>query len=52
MIGPIVIIIAIVVFIPVSIMMSGAAVSGIMGWLLKDDAEDRYEGSELVDLNR
>jgi hypothetical protein len=51
-IGPILVIIAIVVFIPVSVMMSGAAVSGVMGWLLKDDAEDRYEGSELIDLNR
>lgn len=52
MIGPILITIAIVVFIPVSVMLSGAVVSGVMGWLLKDDAEERYEGSEFIDLNR
>lgn len=50
--GPILTVIAIVVAIPVSIMLSGAALSGVLGWLLKDDAEERYEGSELIDLNR
>lgn len=52
MIGPILILIAIVVFIPVSVMMSGAALSGVLGWFLKEDVEDRFEGSELVELNR
>lgn len=52
MIGPILVTIAIVIAIPVGIMMSGAAVSGVLGWLLKDDAEERYDGSELIDLNR
>lgn len=50
--GPILVIIAIVIAIPVSVMLSGAALSAVLGWFLKDDAEDRYEGSELIDLNR
>lgn len=52
MIGPVLVIIAIVIVIPVSVMMSGAAVSGVLGWLLKDDVEANHEGSELIELNR
>jgi hypothetical protein len=51
-IGPILTVIAIVILVPVGVLMSGALASGILGWFLKDDAEARYEGSELVDLNR
>lgn len=51
MIGPVVILIVIVVAIPVGLLMSGAAASAILGWFLRDDAEDRYEGSELLKLN-
>jgi hypothetical protein len=51
-IGPILILVAIVVAIPVAVLMSGAVASMILGWFLKDDAEERYEGSELIDLNR
>ncbi len=50
--GPILVTIAIVIAIPVAVMMTGAALSGVIGWFLKDDAEDRYEGSELIELNR
>ena len=52
MIGPILTVIAIVIVVPVSVLMSGALASAILGWFLKDDAETRYEGSELIDLNR
>ena len=52
MAGAIVVAIIIVVVIPVSIMMTGAIVSGILGWSLKGDAEDRHEGSELIDLGK
>jgi hypothetical protein len=51
-IGPIVILVAIVIAIPVSVLMSGAIASMILGWFLRDDAEERYEGSELLELNR
>jgi hypothetical protein len=50
--GPVLIVIAIVIVIPVSVMFSGAALSGVLGLFLKDDAEERYEGSELIELNR
>ena len=36
---------------PMFLMMLGAA-SAVIGWAAKDDAEQRYAGSELVDLNR
>lgn len=52
MIGPILTVVAIVIVVPVSVLMSGALASAILGWFLKDDAEQRYEGSELIDLNR
>ena len=52
MTGAVIVAIIIVILIPVAIMMSGAVVAGILGWALKDDAAERYEGSELVDLNK
>ncbi|MDQ1445905.1 MAG: hypothetical protein QOI20_2369 [Acidimicrobiaceae bacterium] len=52
MIGPVLVLVAIVIAIPVGVLMSGAAASAILGFFLRDDAEDRYQGSELIDLNR
>ena len=52
MLGPVLVVLAVAVVIPVSLMMSGAIVAAVMGWLLKDDAETRNAGSELIDLNR
>ena len=49
--GPLILAFVILVFIPVSIMMTGAVVAGILGWSLKDDAEERAEGSELLELS-
>jgi hypothetical protein len=47
------IIVAIVILlIPVAVIMSGAAAAALIGWALKTDADARYEGSELVELNR
>jgi hypothetical protein len=40
----------VILLIPVGVIMSGALAAGLLGWSLKDDAEGRYEGSELVDL--
>ncbi len=50
--GPIVIAFVIVVLIPVGLLMSGGLASAVLGWFLRDDAEDRHQGSELIDLNR
>lgn len=51
MLGPIIIIAVILVMIPVGVAMTGGVVAGILGWFLRDDAEQRHEGSELVDLS-
>jgi hypothetical protein len=50
--GAIIVAIIIVVVLPVALMMSGTVVAGLLGWALKDDAEARYDGSELIDLNK
>ena len=51
MLGAAIIVIVLVVVIPVSVMMSGAVASAIIGWFLRDEADKNHEGSELVDLN-
>lgn len=52
MAGPIVIVVFLVVFIPVMVIMSGAVMAAILGWGVKDDVDEAYEGSELIALNR
>jgi hypothetical protein len=49
--GPLIIAFVLLVLIPVAVMMTGAVVAGILGWSLKDDAEERAEGSELLELS-
>jgi hypothetical protein len=51
MVGPILIVVVVVLVLPPSLLIAGGVFSAILGWLLKDDAEERYQGSELVDLN-
>jgi len=51
MLGAVLIVIVLLVL-PVIIIMSLTLVAGALGWSLKADAEQRYEGSELVELNR
>lgn len=51
MLGAIPLLIALLIVIPVSVLLSGAVVAAVLGWRLKDDAEERHAGSELVDLN-
>jgi hypothetical protein len=50
-IGAVIIIVVLVLALPFLLFASGAAVAAAMGWALKSDAEQRYEGSELIDLN-
>ena len=52
MIGALVLAVILVVVIPVTVVMSGAVVSAILGWSLKSTADADHEGSELIDLNR
>ncbi|GAC1307316.1 MAG: hypothetical protein NVSMB16_03530 [Acidimicrobiales bacterium] len=51
MIGAILVVVAVVVVLPPMFLMGGLIFSGVLGWLLKDDAEQRHAGSELIDLN-
>lgn len=51
MLGAVIIAVIILIAIPVSIMMTGAIVAGILGWSLKDNGEATHEGSELIELS-
>jgi len=51
MLGPILIVVALVLVLPPLFLLGGLAFSVILGWLLKDKAEEAHEGSELIDLN-
>lgn len=51
MLGAILLAVAFVAFVPVFLMSMGG-IAALLGTFLKDDAEERYAGSELVDLNR
>ncbi len=48
--GAIAIIIALVIF-PVVAIMGSASIAVVLGFLLNRDAEQRHEGSELLDVN-
>jgi hypothetical protein len=52
MAGAILMAIVLVVVIPVAVCMLGAALAALLGWSLKEDADVRNEGSELIDLNK
>jgi len=51
MLGAIILTVIIIVAIPVSVMMTGGIVAAILGWSLKEDGEQRHEGSELIDIS-
>lgn len=51
MLGALILAFVILVFIPVSVCMSGAVVAGLLGWAAKDNAEQKHEGSELLELS-
>lgn len=52
MLGPILIVVFLIVLIPVGFLMSTTLAAGVFGFLLKDDADKRHAGSELVETNR
>jgi hypothetical protein len=45
-----IIVIVLVVVIPVAVLVSGAIAAAVLGWLAKTDIEDRYEGTEYIDM--
>jgi hypothetical protein len=49
--GAVIITIVLLVVIPVSVILTGAVVAGILGWSLKENGDATHEGSELIDLN-
>ena len=51
MIGQFLIVFVVVVAVPVGLLLTSAGAIALLGWTLKSDAEQRHEGSELVDLN-
>lgn len=51
MTGALVLAFVIVVLLPVAFLVTGGVLSAVMGWMLKDDAEHRFQGSELLDLD-
>lgn len=50
MIGAVAIVVVLVVVIPVLVLMSSAALAGVLGWLLKAEVDERYEGTEYLEL--
>lgn len=50
MIGALIIAFILLVFIPVSVMMTGGLVAGILGYFLKEDVDEEYEGTEYLDI--
>jgi hypothetical protein len=51
MLGAIIIAVVVIVVIPVGVIMSSVLAAVAIGWSLKDDADARFEGSELLELN-
>ena len=49
--GALIMTIVLIVVIPISVILTGALIAGILGWALKDNGDATHEGSELIDLN-
>jgi hypothetical protein len=52
MLGALILGFVIIVAIPVGVMMSGPLAAALLGQTLTEDADERHEGSELIDLNK
>ena len=50
--GAIGLLVIMVLVFPPLLFLSGMLAAAVIGWFLKDDAAARYEGSDLVELNR
>jgi hypothetical protein len=49
--GALIILVALVVVLPVSFIVTGGVLSVLLGHSLRKEGEYRHEGSELIDLN-
>ncbi len=49
-IGAVAIVVILVVVIPVLVLMSSAVLAGVLGWLLKAEVDEHYEGTEYLEL--
>ncbi|MBK6855868.1 MAG: hypothetical protein IPG97_04730 [Microthrixaceae bacterium] len=49
--GPVLIVIVLVVAIPVSVLVSGAAIAAGLGFAVKDEVDRNHAGSELLKTN-
>jgi hypothetical protein len=52
MLGPILIVVAVVLVLPPMFLIGGMLFTAVLGWLLKETVEEQHAGSELIDLNR
>jgi hypothetical protein len=52
MLGAVILAVVVVVALPVGMMMGGAAIASVLGWSLKNDGDARFDGSEMVELNK
>jgi predicted branched-subunit amino acid permease len=50
MAGGIVMVVVLLLF-PIAVIIGGAVLAALIGTVLNKDARDRFEGSELLDLN-
>ena len=51
MTGALIVAFIVLIALPISFILMGAAVSALFGWTLKDNAEANHEGSDLIDTN-
>ena len=51
MAGAVIIVIAVVFVLPSLMLFGGMAISAILGWFLKTNAEAEHAGSELIETN-
>jgi hypothetical protein len=49
-IGAAAIVVILVLVIPVLVLMSCAALAAVLGWLLKTEVDERYQGTEYLEL--
>ena len=49
--GAIILVLVIVFVLPSAVLISGGIASAVLGFFLRDEADRRHEGSELLDLN-
>jgi len=49
--GAVILVLVIVFVLPSAVLVSGGVAAAVLGYFLKDEAEQRHAGSELLDLN-